>query len=50
MKFEEFDGDVHVGLRTDDGQALVVEMIPQDRAVVSIPDTGARITVVGPSV
>ncbi len=50
VKFEEFDGDVHVGLRTDDGDVLVVEVIPQDRAVVPIPDTGARVTVVGPSV
>src|SRR3954454_5538028 len=50
VKFEEFDGDVHVGLRTDDGEVLVVEVIPQDRAVVPIPDTGARVTVVGPSV
>lgn len=50
VKFEEFDGDVHVDLRTDAGEKLVVEVIPQDRAVVPIPDTGARITVVGPSV
>ena len=50
VKFEEFDGDVHVGLRTDDGEPLVVEVIPQDRAVVPIPDTGAHVTVVGPQV
>jgi hypothetical protein len=50
VKFEEFDGDVHVDLRTDDGERLVVEVIPQDRSVVPIPDTGARVTVVGPSV
>jgi hypothetical protein len=50
VKFEEFDGDVHVELRTDDGERLVVEVVPQDRAVVSIPDTGARVTVVGPRV
>jgi len=49
VKFEAFDGDVHIGLRTDDGE-LVVEVIPQDRAVVAIPDTGARVTVVGPKV
>jgi hypothetical protein len=49
VKFEEFDGDVHVGLHTGDGD-LVVEVIPQDRAVVPIPDTGARVTVVGPKV
>ena len=50
VKFEEFDGDVHVDLRTDNGEKLVVEVIPQDRAVVQVPDTGARVTVVGPSV
>lgn len=50
VKFEEFDGDVHVDLRTDGGEKLVVEVIPQDRTVVPIPDTGARVTVVGPSV
>jgi hypothetical protein len=50
VKFEEYDGDVHIDLRTDDGEKLVVEVIPQDRAVVPVPDTGARITVVGPSV
>ena len=49
VKFEEFDGDVHVGLRTGDGD-LVVEVIPQDRVRVPIPDTGARVTVVGPRV
>jgi hypothetical protein len=50
VKFEEFDGDVHVDLRTDGGEKLVVEVIPQDRSVVPIPDTGARVTVVGPNV
>jgi hypothetical protein len=50
VKFEEYDADVHVGLRTDDGDVLVVEVIPQDRSVVSIPETGARVTVVGPRV
>jgi hypothetical protein len=50
VRFEAFDGDVHVGLRTDSGDELVVEVIPQDRSVVPIPDTGARVTVVGPSV
>jgi hypothetical protein len=49
VKFEEFDGDVHIGLRTDDGEKLVVEVIPQDRDAVPIPDTGAHVTVVGPS-
>jgi hypothetical protein len=50
VKFEEYDGDVHLALRTDDGETLVVEVIPQDRGVVAIPDTGARVTVVGPRV
>lgn len=49
VKFEEFDGDVHVGLHTSEGD-LVVEVIPQDRATVPIPETGARVTVVGPKV
>jgi hypothetical protein len=49
VTFEDFDGDVHVGLRTADGE-LVVEVIPQDRATVPIPDTGAHVTVVGPKV
>jgi hypothetical protein len=50
VKFEEYDGDVHFNLRTDAGEQLVVEVIPQDRATVPIPDTGARVTVVGPRV
>jgi len=49
VRFEAFDGDVHVGLRTGEGD-LVVEVIPQDRTTVPIPDTGARVTVVGPKV
>jgi hypothetical protein len=50
VKFEEYDGDVHFDLRTDAGEQLVVEVVPQDRAVVPIPDTGARVAVVGPLV
>jgi hypothetical protein len=50
VKFEDYDGDVHFGLRTDSGELLVVEVVPQDRAVVAIPDTGAHVTVVGPQV
>jgi hypothetical protein len=50
VKFEDYDGDVHFGLRTDSGELLVVEVVPQDRAVVAIPDTGAHVTVVGPKV
>jgi len=50
VKFEEYDGDVHFNLRTGAGEQLVVEVIPQDRAVVPIPDTGAHVSVVGPQV
>jgi hypothetical protein len=59
--FEEYDGDVHVDLRPDPGYEvllgdgnsrvgdnLVVEVIPQDRSRVAVPDEGARIQVVGP--
>src|SRR5437763_10742858 len=57
VKFEAFDGDVHVDLRPDpgyehllahDGQSLVVEIIPQDRSKVAVPAEGARIEVAGP--
>jgi hypothetical protein len=61
VKFEEYDGDVHVDLRPDpayesllgDGNSriggnLVVELIPQDRSRVAVPDVGVRIQVVGP--
>ena len=61
VKFEEFDGDVHVDLRLDPGYegllssgndrvggALVVEIIPQDRGAVAVPDEGTRVQVVGP--
>jgi len=50
VKFEPFDGDVHIDLREDGGRTLVVEIIPQDRSVVAVPDTGTRVTVVGPRV
>jgi hypothetical protein len=49
VAFEQFDGDVHIDLQTAAGK-LVVEIIPQDRSLVAIPDTGARVTVVGPLV
>src|SRR5215211_5689189 len=49
VKFEENDGDVHVDLETSDGR-LVVEIIPQDRAVVPVPDEGSAVTVVRPLV
>jgi hypothetical protein len=61
VKFEEYDGDVHVDLRLDPGYEklladgnsriggnLVVEIIPQDRSRVAVPTEGARIEVVGP--
>ncbi len=59
--FEEYDGDVHVDLRLDPGYEglladgnsriggnLVVELIPQDRSRVAVPEEGERIQVVGP--
>ena len=61
VKFEEFDGDVHVDLRLDPGYEhllsdgndrvggnLLVEVIPFDRARVAVPEEGARVEVVGP--
>jgi hypothetical protein len=61
VKFGPYDDDVHVDLRLDpafesllgDGNGriggnLVVELIPQDRSRVAVPDEGARIQVVGP--
>jgi hypothetical protein len=59
VKFEEYDGDVHIDLRPDDarllsdgnerlGGNLVVEVIPQDRARVAIPERGQHVWVVGP--
>jgi len=63
VKFEPFDGDVHVDLRPDagdehllsDGNAkiggnLIAEIIPQDRAAVAVPVVGAHVSVVGPYV
>jgi hypothetical protein len=61
VKFEEYDGDVHVDLRLDPayeslldddngrvGGNLVVEVIPQDRSRVAVPEVGTRVQVVGP--
>ena len=61
VKFERYDGDVHIALRPDAGQehylsrgneqvggALILEIIPQDRSRVTVPDVGTRILVVGP--
>jgi hypothetical protein len=49
VRMEDYDGDVHIWLHTRDGR-LVVEIIPQDRALVGIPVEGAEVTVVGPLV
>jgi hypothetical protein len=63
VKFERYDGDVHIDLLLDQeyqellsrgndqvGGALVVEIIPQDRGAVVVPEVGTHITVVGPFV
>src|SRR5215470_12128848 len=59
--FEQYDGDVHVDLRPDPGFEdllgdgndrvggnLIVELIPQDRSRVAVPEVGTRVQVVGP--
>jgi hypothetical protein len=61
VRFEEYDGDVHIDLRLDPpyekllsdgndrvGGNLIVEIIPQDRSRVDVPRVGSRIEVVGP--
>jgi hypothetical protein len=61
VKFEEYDGDVHIDLRLDphyekllgDGNSrvggnLIVEIIPQDRSRVVVPAVGTRVEIVGP--
>jgi hypothetical protein len=61
VRFEEYDGDVHIDLRLDPpyekllsdgndrvGGNLIVEIIPQDRSRVDVPGVGSRIEVVGP--
>ena len=61
VKFEEYDGDVHIDLRLDPayeklladgndrvGGNLIVEIIPQDRGRVEVPAVGERVEVVGP--
>ena len=63
VRFEPYDGDVHVELRLDEGQSgflsrgndrlggnLLLEIVPTDRARVPIPRVGSRISVVGPLV
>ncbi len=61
VKFEAYDGDLHVDLRLDPGYEkllddgnervggnLIVEVIPYDRSRVAVPAEGSRIQVVGP--
>jgi hypothetical protein len=48
VKFEEYDGDVHVDLQLDSGENVVAEVIPQDRARVAIPGVSSRVSVAGP--
>jgi hypothetical protein len=59
VKFEQYDGDVHIELRVDQtnllahgnlqvGGTLIVEIIPWDRARVPVPAEGQRVEVVGP--
>jgi hypothetical protein len=61
IKFEDYDGDVHIELRLDRGQeallsrgndqvggTLIVEIIPWDRTRVRMPEVGDRVEVVGP--
>ena len=63
VRFEDYDGDVHVELRLDPGQDglvsrgngrlagnLLVEIVPTDRARVPVPRVGSRVSVVGPLV
>jgi hypothetical protein len=63
VRFEAYDGDVHVELRLDPGQDgllsrgnerlagnLLLEIVPTDRASVPVPRVGARVSVVGPLV
>ncbi len=48
VKFEDYDGDVHIDLSLDSGATLVVEVIPQDRARVAVPNVSTRVSVAGP--
>ena len=61
VRFEAYDGDVHVELRLDRGQEgllsrgngkvggnLLVEIVPTDRGRVPVPRVGTRVSVVGP--
>jgi hypothetical protein len=48
VKFEDYDGDVHVDLELDSAENVVVEVIPQDRSRVAIPEVSSRVSVAGP--
>ena len=63
VRFEAYDGDVHVEVRPDEGQDglltrgnerlagnLLVEIVPFDRARVPVPRVGSRVSAVGPLV
>jgi hypothetical protein len=63
VRFEDYDGDVHVELRLDPGQDglvssgnarlegnLLVEIVPLDRGRVPVPRVGSRVSAVGPLV
>jgi hypothetical protein len=63
VRFEPYDGDVHIELRLDPGQDglvsrgnerlagnLLLEIVPLDRARVPVPKVGTRVGVVGPLV
>jgi hypothetical protein len=63
VRFEPYDGDVHIELRLDPGQEgllsrgndrlagnLLLEIVPLDRARVPVPKAGTRVSVVGPLV
>jgi hypothetical protein len=63
VRFEPYDGDVHVEVRPDEGQDgllsrgnarlhgnLLLEIVPLDRARVPVPRVGSRVSAVGPLV
>jgi hypothetical protein len=63
VRFEAYDGDVHVELRLDGRQGgllsrgnerlhgnLLLEIVPTDRGRVPVPRVGARVSAVGPLV
>jgi hypothetical protein len=63
VRFEDYDGDVHIELRLDPGQDglvsrgndriggnLLLEIVPLDRGRVPTPRVGERVSAVGPLV